>query len=270
MRWEAAFWLAPPAVLIAILWYAWRRYQRMQPRAMLGPIPQDVRNGLIDETPEARGFLREYEAVVEDFERCGHAFQFRQFVDLMACGPFHLTVRATADLLASSQFGRYASDRQLRNELGEITAHNVRLCETRMQRQTMVKVLQRLTRLAGRRSEEAREVWLAELVDDLASTDQRLRAHAAYALACVGTDRQVARADAVAATDPLLRAEFEAGRAEREGNTPVAALSAALPPSTTVPPLPTFAELAQSEVAAGEDAGSGRAAEGVDDEVGDD
>ena len=212
---EALLLFLPAVIILSLmLLLAWRRHRAMHPRVLLPAIPADVRLGMQDETPEARAFFEQYREFVADFNRAGNPMQYRQLVDLMACGPRSLAAMAAADLAASDMLGRYASDLELRNELGEIVSWDIRRVAQRDQLQALHLLLARLIEL-GDFNAEAIDVWFAPLLDDAngtGDTNALRRATAIATLARLGTPEQAEAARVAAGDDANLQAEWSAAR----------------------------------------------------------
>ncbi|MGE0431552.1 MAG: hypothetical protein AB7K09_08880 [Planctomycetota bacterium] len=233
---EALLLFAPAVVVMALLLvFAWKRHQQMHPKVLLPAIPADVRLGVQDETPEARAFMEQYREFIADFNRAGNPMQYRQLVDLLACGPRSLAALAAADLAASGMLGRYASDLELRNELGEIAAWNARRVAERSDLVSLFALLARLVELGGH-NEDALDVWFGPQEADLRASDcPRRRALAVALLSRLGSPRQKQAAADAAAGETELQAELTAETS-----------SAPLPPDVGEP-LPTYAEAYHAE-----------------------
>ena len=219
-----------------------RKHKEEMPVELLEGIPDEVRINEAADTPEARAFWEQLQRVFEDFERSGHHYPYRQFVDLLACGPRKAGALVAAHLSESVQLGVFGTDIQLRNELAEITAHVARDAQARDEREAYVALLGRLRELSNH-NEEALEFWLrpqleADLDEEVCCLRRRL--HAVYVVGKLGTSEQQERVrEVVEASEPdsPLRREYAVSRGEGDWRH--------LPPlpEPEAEPLPTYAEL---------------------------
>lgn len=232
-------WIFFLGVMLLVAYVQWRK---RQPRVLLGEIPSEVRLGDRRESVAARDFWEHFDQFFADFEQRAHPYQYRQMIDLMACGPRHLALACVERFVTSAQIGVYASDVELRNELAEITVHLLRDADSRDERDRLIALLDRLADFSGRHA-RAFDVWFEPLMRDCLGTDRRRRAHAVYCVAKLGPPELRAELQAILATQSsadddygaLLAGEWSAAHGER----PLETLPPLPPPGH---PLPNFAD----------------------------